>query len=98
MGSGPFNVGGAILGSADDPGQDVSVVFSGIREVWVRNVYLRPVDPRHAGPRHVDPGGVLSIPEQGVIVDLGANRGTFTALALARSPGCFAGAHRFFPC
>lgn len=72
MGSGPFKVGGALIGWSDDPGQSASVVFSGIREIWVRNIYL---------------GGVLSIPEDGTVVDLGANRGIFTALALAKSKG-----------
>lgn len=71
MGTGPFNIRGVIIGSSEDQALDASVVFSGIREIWVRNVYL---------------GAVLSIPEHGTIVDLGANRGTFTALALAKSP------------
>lgn len=44
-------------------------VVSGIREIWVRDVYLG--------------GGKLSIPECGVVVDLGANMGNFTILALA---------------
>ncbi|MBZ5524455.1 MAG: FkbM family methyltransferase [Acidobacteriia bacterium] len=47
-------------------------VFSGIREIWARDVYLE--------------AGVLSIPESGTVVDLGANRGVFTALALACGP------------
>lgn len=70
MGSGPFNLKCALIGSSDDPAQNASVVFSGIREIWVRNVYL---------------ADVLRIPAHGTIVDLGANRGTFTALALAKS-------------
>jgi FkbM family methyltransferase len=47
-------------------------VISGAREIWVRNVYL--------------PDG-LAIPPDGVVVDLGANVGNFTALALAHGSG-----------
>lgn len=39
MGPGPFTVRGAVVGSAQDPAQSASVVFSGIREIWARNVY-----------------------------------------------------------
>ena len=46
--------------------------FSGIREIWVREVYSR--------------GGFLQIPENGTVVDLGANMGNFTMLALAIQP------------
>ena len=48
-------------------------VVSGIREIWVRNVYLQ--------------GGYLEIAPDAVVVDLGANVGTFTLLALAHGPG-----------
>ncbi|MGA3065734.1 MAG: FkbM family methyltransferase [Tepidisphaeraceae bacterium] len=47
-------------------------VLTGIRELWVRNVYLR---------------GPLSIPPDANVVDLGANCGTFTALALGHGNG-----------
>lgn len=43
--------------------------FSGLREIWVRDVY--------AG------GGFLRIPDHGTVVDLGANMGNFSAMALA---------------
>jgi FkbM family methyltransferase len=46
--------------------------FSGLREIWVRRVYSRD--------------GFLQIPEQGTVVDLGANMGNFTMLALATQP------------
>lgn len=42
--------------------------ISGIREIWVRDVYLDR--------------GRLTIPPDGVVVDLGANMGNFTMLAL----------------
>ena len=48
-------------------------VISGIREIWVRNVYLRH--------------GYLCIGPRAVVVDLGANMGNFTLLALAHGPG-----------
>ena len=47
-------------------------VISGIREIWIRDVYLQ--------------NGLLKIPENGIVVDLGANIGNFTLLALAS--GC----------
>jgi FkbM family methyltransferase len=43
--------------------------FSGLREIWVRDVY--------AG------GGFLHVPDRGTVVDLGANMGNFSAMALA---------------
>lgn len=46
--------------------------FSGLREIWVRDVYAR--------------GGFLQIPDGGLVVDLGANMGNFSALALAANP------------
>ena len=46
-------------------------VFSSIREIWVRNVYLMY--------------NFVQIPDSGLIVDLGANVGAFTMLALANS-------------
>jgi FkbM family methyltransferase len=47
-------------------------VISGIREIWVRDVYLH--------------GGFLSIPPDAQVVDLGANVGNFTMLALGHGP------------
>jgi len=47
-------------------------VFSGIREMYARDVYLH--------------GGVLGIEPGDVVVDLGANMGNFTCLALAADP------------
>ncbi len=44
-------------------------VFSGLREIWVRDVYAR--------------NGFLRIPHNGLVVDLGANMGNFSAMALA---------------
>lgn len=44
----------------------------GIREIWVRDVYLRD--------------DFLSIPPDAQVVDLGANMGNFTVLALAHGP------------
>jgi FkbM family methyltransferase len=44
-------------------------VFSGIREIWVREVYAKD--------------GFLQIPDHGVVIDLGANMGNFSAMALA---------------
>lgn len=49
-------------------------VLSSIREIWVRNVYTKD--------------NYVSIPESGVVVDLGANVGAFTILALANSKTC----------
>jgi len=46
--------------------------FSGLREIWVREVYSRD--------------GFLKIPDDGLVVDLGANMGNFTAMALASNP------------
>jgi FkbM family methyltransferase len=48
-------------------------VISNAREIWARDVYMC--------------GGFLSIPAEAVVVDLGANRGVFTALALGHGPG-----------
>ena len=45
-------------------------VFSGIREIWVRDVYLK--------------NNYLKIPPGALVVDLGANMGNFTSLALAQ--------------
>ena len=45
-------------------------IFSGLREIWVRDVYLRD--------------DFLSIPRNALVVDLGANRGIFSTLALAQ--------------
>jgi FkbM family methyltransferase len=45
-------------------------VFSNLREIWVRDVYLKD--------------DFLSVPKYANVVDLGANRGVFTALALAQ--------------
>src|SRR4051812_15958000 len=47
--------------------------ISGIREIWVRDVYLNH--------------GRLSIPPDATVVDLGANMGNFTVLALGHGPG-----------
>jgi len=49
-------------------------IFSSIREIWVRNVYLQ--------------NDFIQIPDSGVVVDLGANVGAFTMLALANSKSC----------
>jgi FkbM family methyltransferase len=46
-----------------------SAAFSGIREMYVRDVYLR--------------GGLLTIRDGDTVVDLGANMGNFSNLALA---------------
>lgn len=48
-------------------------VFSAVREIWVRDVYLAD--------------GFLAIPPNALVVDLGANMGNFTLLALAHGPG-----------
>jgi FkbM family methyltransferase len=45
-------------------------VFSNLREIWVRDVYLKD--------------DFLSVPKNAVVVDLGANLGVFTSLALAQ--------------
>lgn len=45
-------------------------VFSGIREIWVRDVYLKD--------------DYLKIPAGSLVIDLGANLGNFTNLALAQ--------------
>jgi FkbM family methyltransferase len=45
-------------------------VFSGIREIWVRDVYLK--------------NDYLRIPAGALVIDLGANLGNFTSLALAQ--------------
>jgi FkbM family methyltransferase len=50
-----------------------SHALSGIREIWVRNVYLGD-------------DGFLKIPPDATVVDLGANNGNFTVLALAHGP------------
>lgn len=47
-------------------------VLSGVREIWARDTYLS--------------GGFLTIPPRGTVVDLGANIGNFTALALGHGP------------
>src|ERR1700677_758847 len=47
-------------------------VLTGIREIWVRDPYLNDF---------------LSIPENATVVDLGANMGLFTTLALASGGG-----------
>jgi FkbM family methyltransferase len=46
--------------------------FSGLREIWVRDVYAR--------------GGFVQVPDNGVVVDLGANMGNFSAMALSSNP------------
>lgn len=48
-------------------------VFGGIREMYVRDVYFQ--------------GGWFDIPKSARVVDLGANIGNFTNLALAHDPG-----------
>ena len=45
--------------------------FSGLREIWVSDVYAR--------------GGFVQIPDRGTVVDLGANMGNFSAMALTAS-------------
>jgi FkbM family methyltransferase len=49
-------------------------VFSSVREIWVRRVYLQD--------------DFLKIPDNGTVVDLGANVGSFTMQALAHSKSC----------
>lgn len=49
-------------------------VFSSIREIWVRKVYLQK--------------NFVKIPDNGIVVDLGANVGSFTMQALANSKSC----------
>lgn len=46
--------------------------FSGIREMYARDVYLRH--------------GLLEVKDGDIVLDLGANMGNFTALALAHAP------------
>lgn len=46
-----------------------SQVFSGVREIWVRDVYAKD--------------GFLQIPDNAMVLDLGANMGNFSAQALA---------------
>lgn len=46
-------------------------IFSSIREIWVRKVYLKD--------------DYVKIPENGIIIDLGANVGAFTMQALTNS-------------
>jgi FkbM family methyltransferase len=46
--------------------------IASVREIWVRDVYLG--------------GGHLSLPSGASVVDLGANRGVFTALVLSQQP------------
>jgi len=48
-----------------------SQVFSGLREIWVRDVYLKE--------------NFLGVPDGALVVDLGANLGVFSALALAQN-------------
>jgi hypothetical protein len=48
-------------------------VVSAIREIWVRDVYI---------------GEFLTLPSAGLVVELGANRGYFTAKALGGGPAC----------
>jgi FkbM family methyltransferase len=47
-------------------------VFSGIREIWARDIYFQR--------------GYLTIGPAAVVVDLGANMGNFTSLALGSGP------------
>lgn len=69
------------LGSGPFPvrkGRAEAVIFgeegmSGIREIWCRDVYFS--------------GGFLQLRPGDVVVDLGANMGNFTVLALAQDPG-----------
>ncbi|MBK9099374.1 MAG: FkbM family methyltransferase [bacterium] len=49
-------------------------VFSSIREIWVRKVYLKD--------------DFVIIPDEGILVDLGANVGSFTMQALSNSRSC----------
>ena len=49
-----------------------SHVFSGVREIWVRDVYAKH--------------GFLRVPDNGLVLDLGANMGNFSAMALASNP------------
>ena len=49
-------------------------IFTSIREIWVRNVYLK--------------NNFIKIPDEGIVVDLGANVGAFTMLALASNKAC----------
>ncbi len=49
-------------------------IFSSIREIWVRKVYTK--------------NNFVILPDDGFVVDLGANVGAFTMLALAHSKAC----------
>lgn len=49
-------------------------IFGSIREIWVRKVYLKD--------------NFVTIPDEGLVVDLGANIGSFTMQALANSIHC----------
>ena len=49
-------------------------IFSSIREIWVRKVYTK--------------NNFVTITDDGFVVDLGANVGAFTLLALANSNAC----------
>src|SRR5207249_5170994 len=72
MGSGPFRArchDGAQRRLTGSALLDGEVAISAIRELWVRDVYLG--------------GEFIAIPDTGTVVDLGANRGVFTARALA---------------
>ena len=71
MGMGPFQVKYALAGSSFTVIGEEA--FSGIREMYVRDTYLH--------------GGVLTISEEDTVVDLGANMGNFTNLALAHGAG-----------
>src|SRR5262245_35919033 len=51
---------------------DDSMAISSIREIWVRDVFMN--------------GGYLTVPPGAMVLDLGANRGFFTALALGSHP------------
>ncbi len=67
MGEGPFTVSLPIYGVSFKVCGPEA--FSGIREMYVRDVYLK--------------GGTLGIADGDTVVDLGANMGNFTNLALA---------------
>lgn len=67
---------GAVCHSAVKYGSEFKVLgseaFSGIREMYARDVYLR--------------GVLLNIEPGDIVVDLGANMGNFTCIALAADP------------
>jgi FkbM family methyltransferase len=73
MGEGPFEVRvrGNRFRVGVPPGEGPAAVFSGIREMYVRDVYL---------------SGKLEIRDGDLVVDLGANMGNFTNLALSFGP------------